>query len=85
MRGMHRHLPARQRYPLPPREIIEGMLPERANRALESNVKSAIDLLPLTCHPMDVARTADGYFVGLSGCSDLTRRELTTSRRPPEH
>ncbi len=34
MRGMHRHLPARERYPLPPREIIEGMLPERANVAL---------------------------------------------------
>jgi len=31
---------------------------ERANRALDSQVKAAIDLLPLDCHPMDVARTA---------------------------
>lgn len=31
---------------------------ERANRALEANVRAAIDLLPLDCHPMDVARTA---------------------------
>lgn len=31
---------------------------ERASRALAENVKAAIDLLPLTCHPMDVARTA---------------------------
>jgi uncharacterized membrane protein YagU involved in acid resistance len=28
MRAMHRRLPAGQRYPLPPREIIEGSLPE---------------------------------------------------------
>jgi 2-methylcitrate synthase len=39
-------------------ELEEFTAFERANRALESNVKSAIDLLPLTCHPMDVARTA---------------------------
>ncbi|MGO4385158.1 bifunctional 2-methylcitrate synthase/citrate synthase [Specibacter sp. RAF43] len=31
---------------------------ERANRALDANVRAAIDLLPLDCHPMDVARTA---------------------------
>ncbi|MCU6479126.1 bifunctional 2-methylcitrate synthase/citrate synthase [Arthrobacter sp. A2-55] len=31
---------------------------ERANRALDANVKAAIDLLPLDCHPMDVGRTA---------------------------
>ncbi|PYI67023.1 bifunctional 2-methylcitrate synthase/citrate synthase [Arthrobacter livingstonensis] len=31
---------------------------ERANRALDANVRAAIDLLPLHCHPMDVARTA---------------------------
>ena len=28
MRATHRHLPAAERYPLPPREIIEGALPE---------------------------------------------------------
>ncbi len=31
---------------------------ERANRALDSQVRAAIDLLPLDCHPMDVGRTA---------------------------
>ena len=31
---------------------------ERSSRALPDNVKAAIDLLPLSCHPMDVGRTA---------------------------
>ncbi|MHA7271712.1 bifunctional 2-methylcitrate synthase/citrate synthase [Arthrobacter sp. HLT1-20] len=31
---------------------------ERANRSLDANVRAAIDLLPLGCHPMDVGRTA---------------------------
>jgi 2-methylcitrate synthase len=31
---------------------------ERANRCMDSSVRAAIDLLPLDCHPMDVARTA---------------------------
>ncbi|MHA7190876.1 bifunctional 2-methylcitrate synthase/citrate synthase [Arthrobacter sp. MDT2-16] len=31
---------------------------ERAHRSLPENVVAAIDLLPLTAHPMDVARTA---------------------------
>ena len=31
---------------------------DRANRSLDSRVKAAIDLLPVDCHPMDVARTA---------------------------
>lgn len=31
---------------------------ERANRSMDSTVRAAIDLLPLDCHPMDVARTA---------------------------
>ncbi|WP_309071180.1 bifunctional 2-methylcitrate synthase/citrate synthase [Arthrobacter sp.] len=30
----------------------------RPSRALADNVKAAIDLLPLSCHPMDVGRTA---------------------------
>ena len=34
MRAMHRHLPADQRYPLPPREIIEGSLPEPVKHEL---------------------------------------------------
>lgn len=34
-RAMHRRLPAAERYPLPPREIIEGTLPGVTKRALE--------------------------------------------------
>jgi uncharacterized membrane protein YagU involved in acid resistance len=34
MRAIHRHLPSAERYPLPPREIIEGGLPEPAKAAL---------------------------------------------------
>ncbi|WP_285723805.1 bifunctional 2-methylcitrate synthase/citrate synthase [Psychromicrobium xiongbiense] len=39
-------------------ELTEFEATERANRAPDSRVKAAIDLLPLTCHPMDVCRTA---------------------------
>lgn len=39
-------------------ELAEFVAFERANRALEDNVRTAIDLLPLDCHPMDVGRTA---------------------------
>ncbi|GAA2043706.1 bifunctional 2-methylcitrate synthase/citrate synthase [Agromyces tropicus] len=41
---------------------------ERAGRALQPNVKAAIDLLPTTAHPMDVVRTA----VSVIGASDPT-------------
>lgn len=39
-------------------ELADFVAAERAGRALASNVKAAIDLLPLDCHPMDVGRTA---------------------------
>jgi 2-methylcitrate synthase/citrate synthase II len=39
---------------------------ERAQRALDSDVKRVIDVLPLTAHPMDVVRTA----VSVIGASD---------------
>ena len=39
-------------------ELTDFVAAERAGRALASNVKAAIDLLPLDCHPMDVGRTA---------------------------
>ncbi|HEU4756432.1 MAG TPA: bifunctional 2-methylcitrate synthase/citrate synthase [Agromyces sp.] len=39
---------------------------ERAGRALQPDVRAAIDLLPTTCHPMDVVRTA----VSVMGASD---------------
>jgi hypothetical protein len=34
-RAMHRGLPAPERYPLPPREIIEGVLPGEAWRSAD--------------------------------------------------
>lgn len=44
---------------LPSQEQKEEFIAlERAHRALDPRVKSAIDLLPLDAHPMDVARTA---------------------------
>ncbi|APF40257.1 bifunctional 2-methylcitrate synthase/citrate synthase [Neomicrococcus aestuarii] len=39
-------------------ELQEFVSFERSNRALDENVKAAIDLLPKNCHPMDVGRTA---------------------------
>ena len=39
-------------------QLAEFRAAERAGRALESNVRAAIDLLPTTSHPMDVVRTA---------------------------
>ena len=39
-------------------ELTDFIAAERAGRTLASNVKAAIDLLPLDCHPMDVGRTA---------------------------
>ncbi len=39
-------------------ELAEFVTFERAHRALDENVKAAIDLLPKDCHPMDVGRTA---------------------------
>ncbi|MCU1572005.1 MAG: 2-methylcitrate synthase [Micrococcaceae bacterium] len=39
-------------------QLAEFEQTERAGRQLLPNVKAAIDLLPLTAHPMDVCRTA---------------------------
>ena len=39
-------------------ELAEFTSFERSHRALDANVKAAIDLLPKDCHPMDVGRTA---------------------------
>ena len=47
-------------------QLAEFVAEERANRALDENVKQAIDLVPLEAHPMDVLRTA----VSLVGASD---------------
>lgn len=47
-------------------QLADFTAEERANRALEDNVRQAIDLVPLDAHPMDVLRTA----VSLVGASD---------------
>jgi citrate synthase len=47
-------------------ELAEFRAVERSQRALDDNVKAAIDLVPLTSHPMDVVRTA----VSVIGASD---------------
>jgi uncharacterized membrane protein YagU involved in acid resistance len=43
-RAMHHGLPARERYPLPPREIIEGALPARAKRTLDEQGRQSATL-----------------------------------------
>ncbi|NDK30182.1 bifunctional 2-methylcitrate synthase/citrate synthase [Nesterenkonia haasae] len=47
-------------------ELKEFVEFERSHRALEPNVRQAIDLLPTDCHPMDVGRTA----VSVMGAND---------------
>ena len=52
---------------LPTARELDGFLKqERAQRALDKNVKAVIDELPMTAHPMDVVRTA----VSVIGASD---------------
>ena len=46
---------------------------ERSQRALDANVKRAIDDLPLTAHPMDVLRTA----ISVIGASDPTAADAS--------
>ena len=41
-----------------PAQLAEFVAIERANRSLASDVKAAIDLIPLDAHPMDEVRTA---------------------------
>ncbi|GAA1321731.1 bifunctional 2-methylcitrate synthase/citrate synthase [Leucobacter albus] len=48
-------------------QLAELRAEERKHRALAANVKAAIDLLPLTAHPMDEVRTA----VSVIGASDV--------------
>ncbi len=49
-----------------PAQLAEFEQLERAQRALDADVKRVIDELPLTAHPMDVVRTA----VSVLGASD---------------
>lgn len=48
-------------------QLAELKAEERRHRALAANVRAAIDLLPLTAHPMDEVRTA----VSVIGASDV--------------
>src|SRR5690625_1736199 len=49
-------------------QLAELRAKEREHRALDANVKAAIDLLPLDAHPMDEVRTA----VSVIGASDTS-------------
>ncbi|WP_342022040.1 bifunctional 2-methylcitrate synthase/citrate synthase [Arthrobacter citreus] len=48
-------------------EFTEG---ERSQRALSPELKAVIDALPLTCHPMDVCRTAASVLGAQHGKAD---------------
>ncbi|MFM5952439.1 MAG: bifunctional 2-methylcitrate synthase/citrate synthase [Micrococcales bacterium] len=52
-------------------ELASFVKMERANRELSPSVKRVIDELPLTCHPMDVVRTA----VSVMGTQDVTTED----------
>ncbi|KQQ53029.1 bifunctional 2-methylcitrate synthase/citrate synthase [Plantibacter sp. Leaf314] len=54
-------------------ELAEFTSSERSQRALDDNVKAAIDLLPTTSHPMDALRTA----VSVIGANDPTAETNT--------
>jgi uncharacterized membrane protein YagU involved in acid resistance len=43
-RAMHRRLPTAERYPLPPREIVEGGLPAVSKRSLEEHGRQTATL-----------------------------------------
>lgn len=62
---------------------------ERANRELDPNVRSTIDLLPLSAHPMDVLRTAVSALgasaadaADNSAASDLRKAQLLFAKIP---
>jgi uncharacterized membrane protein YagU involved in acid resistance len=44
MRALHRRLPPQQRYPLPPREIIQKVLPEPAERGLTEEHRQSLTM-----------------------------------------
>ncbi len=50
-----------------PAELEAFVAEERGNRELRHEVKHAIDLLPVSAHPMDVVRTAVSVLGGLDG------------------
>jgi uncharacterized membrane protein YagU involved in acid resistance len=44
MRALHRGLPARERYPLPPREIIQEVLPQPALRRIAEDQRQSLTM-----------------------------------------
>ena len=44
MRALHRRLPAQERYPLPPREIIHEVLPEPAERRIAEDHRQSMTM-----------------------------------------
>ncbi|MDQ6752519.1 MAG: bifunctional 2-methylcitrate synthase/citrate synthase [Actinomycetota bacterium] len=53
---------------------------ERAGRTLQPNVKAAVDLLPLTAHPMDVCRTAASVIGGSHPLAEDSSREANMKK-----
>ena len=51
-------------------ELAEFSDAERSQRALSPEMKAVIDALPLTCHPMDVCRTAASVLGAQHGKAD---------------
>ena len=45
MRALHGRLPRRHRYPLPPREIVERMMPERVDRAFPEPAREDLTIV----------------------------------------
>ncbi|HWI30284.1 MAG TPA: bifunctional 2-methylcitrate synthase/citrate synthase [Microbacterium sp.] len=62
-------------------ELAEFRRVERSQRGLDDNVKAAIDLIPLTSHPMDVVRTAVSV-IGASDPESDTSTWLTAGATP---
>jgi 2-methylcitrate synthase/citrate synthase II len=70
-------------------QLAELVAFERANRSLDPAVKTAIDLLPVEAHPMDVVRTAvsvlgatDPAAFDTSAASDLEKSRLLLAKIP---
>jgi citrate synthase len=61
-------------------ELAELRATERAHRALRDDVKAAIDLLPVTSHPMDEVRTAVSVIGARETAGILTVMEAVGSR-----
>ncbi|MFC9919836.1 bifunctional 2-methylcitrate synthase/citrate synthase [Agromyces binzhouensis] len=61
-------------------QLAEFRATERAGRALQPNVKAAIDLLPMSAHPMDVVRTAVSVIGASDPATDDASREANLAK-----